>query len=82
MRARVCSFLCVPDDGRVCGVLTQLAFSTLTNCHGIWLFSVNAISHAECLVNGCLPIAGPTSFRSSPFLSSPSSLTSPPLSVS
>lgn len=59
---------------------------TLINCHGIWLFSVNAISHAECLVNGCLPIAGqhkpsfslPLSF---PVLSSRASapLLSPPL---
>lgn len=55
-----CVDKCAHD--RVQGVLIQLAFKALINCHGICLFGcVNAISHAECLVNGCLPIAGPAS---------------------
>ena len=31
----------------------------LINGHGIWLPWVNAIAHAECLVNGCLPVDTP-----------------------
>lgn len=65
-----CVPLCVRDRGCAPGALIQLAFKTLINCRGICLFSVNAISHAECSVNGCLPTAGPapTSF---PLFSSP-----------
>lgn len=81
VRVHVCVSFCVRDHGRVLGVLIQLAFKTLINCRGIWLFSVNAISHAECSVNGCLPTAGPAPTSSplfsylpllfSPLLSSP-----------
>lgn len=42
-------------------LLIQLAFRSLINCHGIWLFWVNAITHAACSGNGCLPTAGPAS---------------------
>lgn len=45
----------------VCVLLIQLAFRSLINCHGIWLFWVNAITHAACSSNGCLPTAGPAS---------------------
>lgn len=45
----------------VCVLLIQLAFRSLINCHGIWLFWVNAITHAACSGNGCLPTAGPAS---------------------
>lgn len=68
--ARVCPFLCVCDRGCAPGALIQLAFKTLINCCGICLFSVNAISHAECSVNGCVPTAGPAP-TSSPLFSSP-----------
>lgn len=36
------------------GVLIQLAFRSLINCHGIWLFWVNAITHAASSINGRL----------------------------
>lgn len=49
-----CFFLCAHE--RAQEVLIQLAFKALINCYGIWLFSVNAISHAECLANGCRPM--------------------------
>lgn len=49
--------------GRAHGVLTQLAFRSLMNGPGIWPLWVNAITHAACLGNGCLPAAGPASTR-------------------
>lgn len=60
----------VPHRCVLHGALIQLAFKTLINCRGICLFSVNAISYAECSVNGCLPSAGPA--PTSSLLSPPS----------
>lgn len=71
-----CVPLCVRDRGCAPGALIQLAFKTLINCRGICLFSVNAISHAECSVNGCLPTAGPAPTSSPLLLSSPPLLSS------
>lgn len=79
MDSSVCVFVNPSAPPRRCvQVLIELAVMTLINCRGIWLFSVNAIPHAECLVNGCLPVAGQHKPSFSLLLSSPPLLSPPP----
>lgn len=56
-------------------ILIWLAFRALIDCDGIWMLSVNARSHAECLANGCPRMAASASVTSAP----PSLPSSPPL---
>lgn len=59
-------------------ILIWLAFRALIDCDGIWMLSVNARFHAECLTNGCPRMAASASVTSAPH-PIPSLPSSPPL---